>query len=101
MSFLKDLQRELEALRAETELMDLREISGKYGDPPYSICLACHHGPPNVVSYFHCPRCHYQEIKAGRYRELSCPGCHMKQLTATVYEQTPDRPQEIADAAQS
>lgn len=34
-SFLEQLRSELEAIRADYELDDIREASGKYGDPPY------------------------------------------------------------------
>lgn len=38
-------------------------------------CLSCQHGPPHAVSYFHCPECHYQAIKPGRYGAMDCPHC--------------------------
>lgn len=40
--FLERLRKELDKLREDAELMDLREISGRYGDPPYFDLVKLH-----------------------------------------------------------
>lgn len=62
-------------------------------------CLACQHGAPNTVSYWHCPGCHRQGLEPGRHTMWYCDYCIMSSKT-TIFRNT-DGTQDEAEAAES